>query len=332
MRKPTILALATLFACLSCSPLVAQSWARKMFDTTDHDFGTVAKNSKTEFEFKLKNIFIPEVHIADVRSSCGCTTPRITKPTLKTYEEGSILAHFNTDTFTGQKGATLTVTFDKPYRATVQLHVRGKIRDDVVVTPGSVRFGAVEEGKAFIQTVQINSPGRSGLRISGVKTTSPFLSAHVTATESGWGATGYQLHVRLDERAPAGYLRDYVTLATGDSRLKEIPVLVEGRIVPGVNVSPRTLFLGSVEPGQKVRKTLVVQGSQPVKVTNVTSNNSGFRFTAPTADTPRLNHVIQAEFIVPEGIEALNQAVRIETDHGAGVVQLYAAVLAVAEN
>jgi hypothetical protein len=331
MKKITIVALATLTICLNCSTLSAQSWARKMFKTTDHDFGTVAKNSKTEFEFKLNNIFVSDVHIAAVRSSCGCTTPRITKNTLKTYEDGSILAHFNTDTFTGQRSATLTVTVDKPYRATIQLHVRGNIRDDVVVTPGSVRFGSVEQGTALVQTVKIDSPGRSGLRITGVRTTSPHLSAHVTATESGWGATGYQLHVRLDRAAPAGYIRDYVALATGDSRLGEVPVLVEGRIVPGVDVSPRTLFLGSVEPGQKVRKTLVVQGSQPLVITKITSNNTGFRFAAPTADTPRLNHVIQAEFTVPEGIDAINQAVRIETDHGAGVVQLYA-VMAVAEN
>ncbi|MBC8422655.1 DUF1573 domain-containing protein [bacterium] len=331
MKKSKILALVTLAVCLSCSPLMAQSWARKMFETTEHDFGSVAKNSKTEFEFKLENIFIPDVHVAAVRSSCGCTTPRITKHALKTYEEGSILAHFNTNTFTGQKGATLTVTFDKPYRATVQLHVRGTIRDDVVITPGSVRFGSVHQGAALVQTVRISSPRRGGLRITGLRTTSPYLSAHVTAGESAWGAAGYQLHVRLDERAPAGCIHDYVALATNDSRLKEVPVLVEGRIVPSVAVSPHTLFLGSVEPGQKVRKTLVVQGSQPLVITSVTSNNAGFRFAAPTADTPNRHHVIQAEFTVPEGIDALCQAVRIETDHGAGVVQLYA-VMTVAEN
>ena len=161
-RKPTILTLIFLAAGLSCSPLLAQTWARKMLETTEHDFGTVARNSKTEFEFKLTNIYVDDVHIAHVRSTCGCTTPRITKQTLKTYEQGSIVARFNTDKFLGQKGATLTVTIDRPYPATVQLHVRGDIRGDFVVKPGSVGFGSVDQGKAFVQTVSITSPGRAG--------------------------------------------------------------------------------------------------------------------------------------------------------------------------
>ena len=54
--------------------------------------------------------------------------------TLKTYEKGAIIAHFNTDTFSGQRGATLTVTIDKPFYAQVQLHVSGFIRTDVIGT------------------------------------------------------------------------------------------------------------------------------------------------------------------------------------------------------
>ena len=117
-----------------------------------------------------------------------------------------------------------------------------------------------------------------------------------------------------------------MTLVTNDPRLREIPIPVEGQVLPGVAVSPRTLFLGSVEPGQKVKKTLVVKGSDPLVITKVSSTNSGFRFVAPTADTPSLHHVIQAQFTMPKGLDALNQTVRIETDQGAGVIQLYAAM------
>ena len=69
----------------------AQMWANKMFEATDHDFGVVARNSKQQFRFKLKNIYVEDVHIARVRSSCGCTSPIIEKRTLKTHESGTIL-------------------------------------------------------------------------------------------------------------------------------------------------------------------------------------------------------------------------------------------------
>ena len=59
----------------------AQEWARKMFEVRSHDFGSVARDAKTEYEFVLQNIYEEDVHIASVRASCGCTTPSITNHT-----------------------------------------------------------------------------------------------------------------------------------------------------------------------------------------------------------------------------------------------------------
>lgn len=74
-------------------------WAQKLFKETKHDFGTVSRNAKTEYAFVLENCFEEDVHIASVRSSCGCTKPIITKNTLKAWEKGEILAQFNTKSF-----------------------------------------------------------------------------------------------------------------------------------------------------------------------------------------------------------------------------------------
>ena len=104
-----------------------KNWAAEMFKTLDHDFRTVGRGTKSEFHFELQNKFQEDVHIAAVRTSCGCTTPSISKKTLKTLESGAIIAKFNTDTFIGPKAATVTVVFDRPYYAEVQLKVKGFI-------------------------------------------------------------------------------------------------------------------------------------------------------------------------------------------------------------
>ena len=62
---------------------------------------------------------------------------KITKDTLKTFEESELVAVFNTRTYQGDRNATLTVTFDKPFYAEVQVHISGTIRTDVVLEPGS---------------------------------------------------------------------------------------------------------------------------------------------------------------------------------------------------
>src|SRR4051794_15950607 len=120
--------LASLIVAGSVTTAHSQQWAQKMFAETRHDFGAVARASKTEHRFVVKNLYRDDLYITGVRTSCGCTTPIVTKDTLKTYEEGEIIAHFNTGTFLGQHGATLTVTIDRPQPAEVQLRVDGYIR------------------------------------------------------------------------------------------------------------------------------------------------------------------------------------------------------------
>ena len=90
---------------LVASPVVGQEWARKMFKETTHDFGTVARGAKAEYRFEFSNIYLEDVHVAAVRSSCGCTSVHIEKEALKTYEKGAIVATLNTGSFQGQRGA-----------------------------------------------------------------------------------------------------------------------------------------------------------------------------------------------------------------------------------
>ena len=125
----------------------AQDWAEKMFTEKSHEFGSVPKAAKVEYAFVITNPYKEDVHISSVRSSCGCTIPRIQKDTLKSWEKGAVIAEFNTRAFSGQRGARVTVTIDKPYFAEVQLQVHGYIRTDVVVDPGQVAFGQIPTGQ-----------------------------------------------------------------------------------------------------------------------------------------------------------------------------------------
>ena len=94
---------AALVTVLLSVPTFGQEWATKMFATTSHDFGTVARGQRTEFEFALENLYVEDVHIASVRASCHCTTPEIKTETLKTHQKGAIRAKFNTAAFLGQR-------------------------------------------------------------------------------------------------------------------------------------------------------------------------------------------------------------------------------------
>ena len=101
MRREAILSLSLLL--LAAAGAAAQEWAEKMFVTTAHDFGSVARGSKAEFLFNFRNVYVEDVHVASVRSSCGCTIPRVDVADVKTYGESAVIATFNTQAFRGQR-------------------------------------------------------------------------------------------------------------------------------------------------------------------------------------------------------------------------------------
>lgn len=315
LRQLGVLLVATVATFSSAFSANGQEWAQKMFKVTDHDFGTVIRDAKTEYAFTLENLYMEDVHIASVSTSCHCTTPRIENETLKTYEKGAIIAHFNTDTFSGQRGATITVTIDKPFYAQVQLQVRGFIRTDVMLDPGSVQFGAIDQGKAFLQQVNVNYNGGYGnWKIVDVKSNNPYLKAEAVEANRNYGQANYTLKVRLDEKAPVGYLNDHLTLVTSDNQ--KIPVLVEARIEPSVSVSPASLYMGVVQPGQKVTKQLVVKSKKPFKILSITCDDKSFEFSTPTEDAAKPVHLIPVTFKAGDDLGKIVKTIKIQTDQG----------------
>jgi len=311
VRKMVVLLLLTV---LYGSPLLAETWAEKMFEATRHDFGSVARGAKAEFRFVLTNIYVEDVHIAGVRSSCGCTSVRIETPLLKTYEKGAVVAHLNTDRFLGSKGATITVTIDKPLPARVQLRVSGYIRSDVVFEPGSVQFGAVDQGTPAEKTVSVTCAGRPDWQVVDVTSTNPHFSVQIQEARRRGGQVAYDLLVRLDEHAPPGSLNDYLMLATNDRNSPQIPLAVEGVVQSEIVVAPTSLFMGVVEPGKKVTKQLVVRSKKPFRILSVTCEGECFEFDAPADDGPKPLYLIPVTFVAGDKPGKVLETIRIETD------------------
>lgn len=259
----------------------AQEWARKMFETTSHDFGTVARGAKSEFRFKFSNIYEEEVHISSVRPGCKCIIPTVERDTLATYDESAIIATFNTRAFIGQRKATITVTFDRPTYAEVQLQVTGYIRSDIVVEPGEVAFGTVDVAAQPERIIKISYDGRSDWEINEIRSSSEFVVAEAVETAHDGTKIGYDMTVRLLPGAPPGYLKEQLTLVTNDARAAEVPIDVEGRVLSGLTVSPASVFFGAVKPGQKKKQTVVIQAKQPFHVTSIHCDDESIAFTTP---------------------------------------------------
>lgn len=294
----------------------ATDWANKMFETTQHEFGTVARGSKTQFEFILENTYKEDVHIVGVHSSCGCSTATVTQSTLKTWEKGAVVVTFNTRSFLGHRDATITVTFDQPYFAEVQLTVSGYVRSDVVLNPGSVDFGQVDLGQSKEKKLAVNYAGRDDWKIVDVRSASKYFGASLAETHRGQGRVSYELQVLLTEHAPVGYINQQLVLVTNDERRTQIPFMVTGRVLPPVTVSPAALSMGIVESGQHVTKQLVVRAKKPFRITAVRCADSSFAFKPD--EQSKLLHLIPVTFTADKAGGRISQEIRIETDLAPG--------------
>ena len=279
--------------------------------------------AKAQYRFQIKNIYEEDAHISSVRSSCGCTTPELTKADLKTFETGELIADFNTRDFLGHKSATLTVTFDRPYPAEVQLQISGVIQGDVVLEPGALNLGTIDLGKGTERRLRVSYVGRENWKIVDVKTLDPHFEVEITELARAPGKIVYDLLVRLTKDAPVGYIKDQLVLVTNDPRAAELPVDLEGRVISDITISPSQLFIGVVHPGQKVTKKLVVRGKKPFKIIDVKCPDKSFEIDAPK--DARAVHLIPVVFTAGDDPGRIAQKISILTDQGDNVVQAFTA-------
>jgi len=307
-----------MFVVLSSASLsFGQEWAKKIFDSTSHDFGNVARGAKTEYLFKIHNPFKEEIHISDVRSSCGCTTPKALKNTLATYEESAIVATFNTRTFLGQRHATLTVVIDKPYYAEVQLQIAGYVRRDIVIHPGEANLGTVDRGTPVEKHISISYAGRPDWQILDVKSPCDYIQTQLVESARANGTVTYDLVIKLNENAPSGALNEQVVLLTNDQRSPEVPLDVQGQVVADLTI-PASLFMGSLEPGQKSTKLLVVKAKQPFRITGIECDDPAFQVKIP--DVAKQLHMLPITFVAGDEPGKISRQLRIFTDLGNDVI------------
>lgn len=280
MNLKRVLFVALLPALFLPAGLAGQEWARKMFADVSHDFGVVAAGAETIHRFEFKNIFKEDVHVASVRSSCGCTTPSIEKQDLKTYETSAIIAKFNTESHRGPKQATLTVLIDRPYRAEVQLIVRGNIQGNVSFEPGSVQFGDIMVGNAANRNVRMVQRGNPNWQIVDIKTTfdDQKIKVRLRETSRANGVVSYDINVELLDSMEKGYVNGELFVETNEGL--RYPLNFSGRVAPPLEISPQVLTLAPLTPGQVVKRRVLLKAERAFRITQIESSNPDMTLVA----------------------------------------------------
>ena len=119
-----------------------------------------------------------------------------------------------------------------------------------------------------------------------------------------------------NKTVPAGYLNDHLVLVTNDVQGEQFPVLVEGRVLAGITVSPASLFMGVLQPGQKVTKQLVIKGKGPFRILSISCDNKSFAFDTSADKTAKTVHLIPVTFLAGTDAGKVVKTIKIKTDQG----------------
>ena len=304
--------------CALGAPSFGQEWAQKLFKVKSHDFGTVLSGSPTVFEFELENIYEEDLHIKSVRANCGCTTPSITKSTLKTWEKGSIKARFNTGSFIGDRSATITVIIDRPFPAEVQLQVKGTVRKDIVIKPSVIDFGIVNFGDRTTRKIHVACTTNPEWEIKDVFSVSRHLEVTLKEVNRDKRGVLYEMNYSLKESAPVGMVSDEVVLVTNDPKFDHIVINTSGKVSSPVSISPKQIDFGEVNVGQTVTKKVFIRGKNALNVSNIECDSDCIKCQARKMK-PNLT-MLSVSFSPNAAAEKnFDNKIRIESESGSNV-------------
>lgn len=308
MKMKTVqMLLLGLAALLWGAPAHAQnsSWAEKMFEKLDHDFGVVARGADARYRLKLTNKYLPAVHIASVTTTCGCTAAKPSKDTLASLESAYIEITMDTKKFQHEKTSSVTVIIDQPQYAEVRIPIKAWIRTDVVLTPGGAEFGGITKGADAERKIGIAYAGRGDWKIKNVISKNPNVTAKVVETRRDSANVNYDLVVTVKGTTPKGELRDQLTLVTDEAGNPYIPVMVAGRVESEYTVNPELVSFGNMNPGERKTVNIVVRGKKPFSIEKIESEKTSGTFEIRLPKEPKAVHVLPLTVIAPTEIGTL---------------------------
>lgn len=278
----------------------ADQYTDAMVSTEKIDFGVIATGTDVPKTIRIKNVHSQTYVIQEVKTSCACAQAKIDQQVLQPGETAIVTVKMNTRNFKQRKDSNVIIVFNSPRYTEVRIPVTAYIRTDMVFTPGSIQFGNVDLGTDGKAVVDIAYAGRSDWDIKDIKITNPNLKATLVPMESGLGTINYKLTILMSKNAPVGRVRDLITIVTNDGSNPNVPLLVDGQVVPDIAVSPPIVNLETVSAGAISTRSIVLKGKKPFAITGVECKD--MRDSVTAAITARVSpvQVLPVKFKAPE--------------------------------
>lgn len=277
-------------------------WAEKMFEVEKLDFGVVATGAECKTQLKITNKYLETIQITGVSTGCRCAQASTTVRELASKQTGVIDVSMDTRNFSRKRDSVIVINLYEPTKgslATVRIPVSVYIRTDVVVEPGSINFGTVDLGQSRELKLSVAYAGRPDWKILQVQNRSPHVDAVAKEIGRGGQRVDYELLVTLKSTAPAGVIRETLTLVTDDANNPHVPIPLFAQVESDITVTPASLNFGTVTPGQIKMQTVVIRAKKPFSIESFNQAKGDQSLTVQSPADARPVHLLPLKFTAP---------------------------------
>lgn len=239
------------------------------FESETIDFGEAKEGDKVDVRFNFKNVSDKVITITNIRTSCGCTAPKLDKKQFAPGETDTIVATFNTTGRTDRQTSTVTVETDDPDKPRYMLRLSGIVKSDVYLSERSLDFGLFDAGERQEHTFYVYNFGEEktgevtvASAVNGLETTVGEAEEYTNED----GQTGERIPITI--AVPADYAPGNLSGAISvrhrieGGRVKALNLFSRGEARGEVSISPSIVSYGIMMPGQEaVRRPFVTTRS-----------------------------------------------------------------------
>jgi hypothetical protein len=196
------------------------------FEKKDLDIGTVYTGQTKKIQFKIENTGGELLQILGVQPSCGCTTAKMPKSSLKPGESDVLELQFNSTGILGKVEKHVSIQSNDPKLSKATLTFKANVISEFeIVRYGSmVYFPNLKLGRMHKDTIEMKNISKAPLTILGVTDLSKGLTAATPRKTIAPSSTArVVLSVTPDKE---GVTTSQFTLETDSKHMPRVPVRV----------------------------------------------------------------------------------------------------------
>lgn len=175
-----------------------------------YDFGEIPSGESVQATFTLRNGGDETLHIAYVRTSCGCTTTALEKRDLAPGEETPLVATLSLKNRSGPQNKRLTIGSNDPDHPDIQAIVQGTAVRFITISPSLIYLFSAPQGQTITRNVEILSETQTPFQILSVEASHPDLAVGITPISTN----AYRLSLTLPNTWPAGRINESLRIHT----------------------------------------------------------------------------------------------------------------------